>query len=350
MTEFYLPKISPVSKSLSQAIQEKIDSKTKPLGSLGNLEAIAFQIANIQNTLSPNLNHPILTLFAADHGVTEEGVSAYPKEVTWQMVLNFLNGGACSNVFAKFNQIDIEVVDAGVDHKWDQSFPNLHERKIGAGTHNFKNRPAMDKHEAERAIEQGFAWMKEERFHDSSLVLFGEMGIGNTSAASIILSCLTGLPLDVLTGRGTGIDEKAKAHKLEILKQAMARGGNPKDPFKILTEYGGFEIAMMAGAIYYSAYQKKIIIIDGFIATAAFALAHAMSSSVQEYCIFSHQSDEAGHKHVLDYYKVSPLLSLKLRLGEGTGALAAYPLVAMSLLFFNEMASFASANVSDKSE
>ena len=347
MSPFSLPKISPVTHVLRDKIREKIDTKTKPLGSLGALESVAQQIAEIQNTTSPSLRNPKLILFAADHGITEEPVSLYPKDVTWQMVFNFLRGGACANVFAKHSGIEVEVVDAGVDHDWDKSTIQLLQKKIRKGTSNFLKTPAMTKEEACLSMQNGIHLVMDDRYKDTNVFLFGEMGIGNTSSASMVLSHLTGIPLYKLVGKGTGLNPKGKETKLEILERAYLRTGKLSDPLEILSEFGGFEIGMMAGSMLGAASNQKVFLVDGFITTAAFFVAYHLNPLVKDYAIFSHVSDEEGHIIVLDHFQIRPLLKLNLRLGEGSGALAAYPLIELSVKFLNEMASFADAGVSD---
>lgn len=351
MSSFSLPKIPEITDAMREKIQAKIDSKTKPIGSLGVLEEIALQIANVQETLNPKIENPTLILFAADHGITEEPVSLYPKEVTWQMVNNFLLGGACANVFARFNGINVKIVDAGVDHEWNPLPPNLIQKKMGPGTKNFKLFPAMDRESAESCIQTGIDLVTSKDFQSTNFFLFGEMGIGNTSSASLIHHCLSGIPLDDLVGRGTGLNLEATNQKLNILKAAKSRTGQILDPIQVLSEYGGFEIGMMAGSMLGVASQKKIFMVDGFIATSAYLLAKSIDQNTKQFAIFSHKSDEAGHQTILKYLGANPLLQLKMRLGEGSGALAAFPLVSMAVSFLNQMASFGEANVSEtKSE
>ncbi|TGM87819.1 nicotinate-nucleotide--dimethylbenzimidazole phosphoribosyltransferase [Leptospira bouyouniensis] len=347
MSLFSLPKISPVTPVLRDQIRVKINTKTKPLGSLGALESVAQQIAEIQNTMTPKLQNPKLILFAGDHGITEEPVSLYPKDVTWQMVFNFLRGGACANVFAKHSDIDVEVVDAGVDHDWDDATNQLIQIKIRNGTSNFLKTSAMTKEEASQSLQNGINLISDKKYNDTNVFLFGEMGIGNTSSASLILSHLTGIPLSKLVGKGTGLNPEGKNIKLQILEKAYQRTGKLSDPLEILSEFGGFEIGMMAGAMLGAASKQNLFIVDGFITTAAYLIAHHLSPTVKDYAIFSHVSDEEGHIIVLNHYQIRPLLTLNLRLGEGSGALAAYPLIELSVKFLNEMASFADAGVSD---
>ncbi|XDD45969.1 nicotinate-nucleotide--dimethylbenzimidazole phosphoribosyltransferase [Leptospira sp. WS39.C2] len=347
MSPFSLPKISPVTEVWRDQIQQKIDTKTKPLGSLGALETVALQISEVQKTTSPSLEHPKLILFAGDHGITEEPVSLYPKDVTWQMVFNFLNGGACANVFAKHSGIEVEVVDAGVDHEWEKNTKHLIQKKIRRGTSNFLKTSAMTKEEVYLCLKTGLNLISEPKYKDTNIFLFGEMGIGNTSSASLILSHLTEIPLSKLVGKGTGLNPQGKETKLQILERAYQRTGKLSDPIEILSEFGGFEIGMMTGAMLGAAARQNLFLVDGFITTAAYLLAYHIDPNVKDYAIFSHVSDEEGHIIVLEHYKIKPLLKLNLRLGEGSGALAAYPLVELSVKFMNEMASFADAGVSN---
>lgn len=336
-------------QTLLDAIQTKVDSKTKPLGSLGKLEKIAKQVATIQNSLEPKISFPECFLFAGDHGITEESVSAYPKEVTWQMVLNFLQGGAASSVFAKHLGIGLQVVDMGVDYDFDPErlpvFSELIPKKIRKSTHNFLREPAMTTKEVLQGLQFGKEVIWNHSHPKSNFGILGEMGIGNTSSASLLLHGLTGLPLEDLVGRGTGLPEEKLVQKFNVLNQSLERGGNPSDPIELLAEYGGFEIVGMVGAYLALAEKKSTILVDGWISTAAFFLASKLEPSILEYALFAHTSGEKGHKLVLDYFGEEPLLDLQMRLGEGTGALAAYPLVQLSLAFFNEMASFEEAKV-----
>ncbi|BDA77594.1 nicotinate-nucleotide--dimethylbenzimidazole phosphoribosyltransferase [Leptospira kobayashii] len=338
----------PLEKDLAPKIQTKIDQKTKPLGALGELEKIALQIALIQNSLSPELKNPVLYLFAADHGITDEKVSAYPKEVTWQMVQNFLTGGACSNVFSNFHGFSMKVVDAGVDHEWEMQNPNLIVKKIANGTANFNKTNAMTMEQALLCLETGYEIIRTQTTDSQNVIAFGEMGIGNTSSASLIHHCISGIPLDELVGKGTGLDREGRERKQEVLKSSLKRGGTPTDPLEILSQYGGFEIAMMAGAFLAVGKTGKTILVDGFIATAAFAIANLIEPNLKDFCIFSHESEEVGHKKILAHYQVTPILRLGMRLGEGTGALAAYSILQLSVKFLNEMASFGEAKVSEK--
>jgi len=340
--------IQKVSEDLKDAVQKKINEKTKPLGSLGKLEDIALKIALIQKTLIPQLNNPAIVVFAGDHGICSSGVSAYPQEVTHQMVFNFLNGGAAINVFCRQNKINIKVVDSGVNFDFPQN-KDLINAKIAYGTKNFLNGQAMSVEECESAIEKGAEIVQSIFNSGCNVVGFGDMGIGNTSSAAVIISLLSGLPIEDCVGAGTGLDPQGVKKKIEILKQAIQNHPNvAKEPVSILTTFGGFEIAMVCGAILKAAGLKMVIIIDGFIITSAFLAAFKMNSNVKDYCIFSHLSGENGHKKILKELQVKPLLNLRMRLGEGTGVAVSYPVIQSAVNFLNEMASFESAAVSNK--
>ena len=339
------------SVALQTALQQKINQKTKPLGALGELENLALQIGLIQKTLSPQLNQPTILVFAADHGIANHGVSAYPQAVTAQMVLNFLQGGAAINVFAKQNKMVLRVIDAGVNHDFATE-PNLSntliDAKIDFGTRNFLIEPAMSLTQCEQAIAKGAALAKTEFDNGCNVLGFGEMGIGNTSSASCLMSVLCGIPIERCVGRGTGLDDAGVARKTAILKQAIQHHAlRGQDAIQTLATFGGFEIAMMTGAMLSAAEHKTLLIIDGFIATAALLVACKLQPNILDYCVFAHCSNETAHRQMLDYLKAKPLLNLNLRLGEGSGAALAYPLIEASVNFLNEMASFASAGVSE---
>lgn len=328
-------------------IQKGIDSKTKPLGALGRLETLAHQICMVQQRLDPQLSNPTVLVFASDHGIAAEGVSAYPAAVTHQMVLNFLAGGAAINVFARQNDFALHVVDAGVNHEFADT-RGLIRAKIRAGTRNFLHEPAMTTTECDQALQTGADLVRRFQGAGSNVVAFGEMGIANTSSAAVLASLLRGLPLAQCVGRGTGLDDAGLARKQAVLAQSVRNHGHLGNPLDVLQTFGGYEIAMIAGGIMEAAKLRMLILIDGFIVTAALAAAHALRPDVLPFCIFSHCSDEAGHATLLASLEVRPLLDLGLRLGEGTGAALAYPLVKAAVAFMNEMATFESAAVSDK--
>lgn len=345
MNTLQLPKIQAVSLEIENKIQACLDGKTKPLGALGRIEEIATQIARIQSSINPAMKTCRLFLFAGDHGVAASGVSAYPKEVTRQMVLNFLDGGAAANVFAVVNDVSVTVVDAGVAGE-----PIVHNRlasrRIGPGTQNYIEQPAMSKAELNLALHNGIELGSE---IDSDAVAFGEMGIGNTSSAALLTHKLSGHSLIDIVGRGTGLDDLGLKKKQDLLKLASDRTANKLTPNRALQEYGGFEVATMVGAILGAASAKRLVLVDGYIATAAALVAVKMKPEARAYCLFSHESAEKGHKLMLDLLGARGLLDLELRLGEGSGALLAWPLVKCAAEMMTRMASFSSAEVSDGS-
>jgi len=315
---------------------------------LGALERVALKIGRIQHTLSPQLKQPTMLVFAGDHGIAREGVSPYPQEVTYQMVFNFLAGGAAINVFCRQNGISIKVVDAGVNFDF-APHPDLINAKIAPGTQSYLHGPAMSNVQGEAALAKGAELVQAAFDGGCNIIGFGEMGIGNTSSAAVLLSLLGGVPIEECVGRGTGLDDPGLARKKEILAQAIKN--NPVDTssaLAVLATFGGFEIAMMAGAMLKAAELKMIVLVDGFITSAALLAARAFNPHVLDYCIFTHQSHERGHQKMLACLGAEPLVNLEMRLGEGSGAAVVYPLIMAAVNFLNEMASFESANVSQK--
>jgi len=340
--------IQTVDTGLATALQAKIDGKTKPPGSLGRLEALALQLGLIQNTLTPRLAKPHILVCAGDHGAAKAGVSAYPQDVTWQMVENFLAGGAAINVLARQAGIALTVVDAGVNHDFGVR-PGLVDAKVAPGTENYLEGPAMTAAQRDAALAHGERIVRGLADGGCNVLGFGEMGIGNTASASLITHCLTGAPLATCVGRGTGLDDAGLERKRMLLAQALPRyAGAHDDALAVLAQFGGFEIAMLAGAMLAAAERRMLLLIDGFIVTAALLVAARISPVILGYCVFAHHSDEVGHAVQLDYLGAAPLLQLGMRLGEGTGAALAYPLVAAAAAFLDEMASFESAGVSNK--
>jgi nicotinate-nucleotide--dimethylbenzimidazole phosphoribosyltransferase len=331
---------------MKEKLQHKIDFKTKPIGSLGKLEEIALKIGLIQNTLSPELKKPVHLVFAADHGLADEGVSPYPKEVTFQMIMNFLNGGAAINVFCKQHHIDLKVIDAGVDFNFPEE-SNLIHKKLARGTKSILKEPAMTVELCKQAIQAGRDILNEEFKNGSNVVSFGEMGIGNTSSAALLLHKFAGIPIEDCTGRGTGHDDEGLKRKTDILKKASEMH-QAESPLEILATFGGLEIAMICGAILQARENNMLIIMDGFIVTSALIAAYHMEPSVLDNLIFSHHSHEKGHTLMLEHLNAEPLVNLNMRLGEGTGAVVVYPIIESALLFLNEMASFEDAGVSNK--
>ncbi|MCO4293827.1 nicotinate-nucleotide--dimethylbenzimidazole phosphoribosyltransferase [Solitalea sp. MAHUQ-68] len=337
--------IQPVKKELAAEINHKIDFKTKPAGALGDLEQIALKVSMIQETLSPELTKPHLVVFAADHGIAQSGVSKYPQEVTYQMVLNFVQGGAAINVFSRQHGISLKVVDAGVKGDFN-GMPAVIDQKIAHGTENFAEQPAMTLEQAELALLKGAELVAQIAESGCNVIGFGEMGIANTSSAAVIMHKVMGIPLDGCVGRGTGLSDEQLDGKIKILQHAVEKY-TVSSPMEVLRTFGGFEIAQMTGAMLKAAEMKMIILIDGFIATSALLIAQALVHEVRDYCLFCHQSDESGHRLMLDYLNAQPILKLNMRLGEGTGAALAYPIIQSAVNFLNEMASFESAGVSN---
>ena len=341
--------ITPPDTVLDQALQDAIDNKTKPKGSLGLLERVAWRVGRIQGTLAPRFEHPTLLVFAGDHGAAKAGLSAYPQDVTWQMVENCLGGGAGVNVFARAGGLSVQVVDAGVAHDFSTR-PDLIDAKIAPGTRNYLDEPAMTRAQCIAAIETAAALVRRLSAEGCNVLAVGEMGIGNTASAALLTHLLTGTPLADCVGRGTGLDDAGLARKRELLQQAVARAALPPDAeaLDVLAEFGGFEIAMMTGALLAGGECRMTLLIDGFIATSALLVAARLAPAILDYCIFCHCSAEPGHQAQLRALGGEPLLDLGLRLGEGSGAALAYPLICSALAFLNEMASFDSAGVSKK--
>jgi nicotinate-nucleotide--dimethylbenzimidazole phosphoribosyltransferase len=348
MQKFHIESTS--NETLQAALTRQINQKTKPLGALGRLETLALQLGLIQNTERPVLQQQTMLVFAGDHGIVAEGVSPYPQAVTAQMVLNFLNGGAAINVFARQHGFQLHVIDSGVNAVFDPH-PLLIDAKLGMGTLSFLHHPAMTPEECTQAITRGAAIARDAIAQGCNVLALGEMGIGNTSSASCLMSVLCGLPLHQCVGRGTGLNDKGLDHKLSVLTTALqTHHVDAKDPLQVLSVFGGFEIAMMTGALLAAAEARVTLLIDGFIATSALLVAAKLYPQVLDYCVFAHCSDENGHGKMLEHLNVQPLLHLSLRLGEGTGAVLAYPLLQSAVAFLNEMASFESAGVSGKNQ
>lgn len=338
-----------VDRSRTADFQAIIDRKTKPVGSLGRLEALALQLALIQQTPTPGITAPHILVCAGDHGAARAGVSAYPQEVTWQMVENFLAGGAAINALTRAAGIELVVADAGVAHDFGLR-PGLVDAKIAAtGTASYLDGAAMTIDQCRKALDNGAAVVERIAATGCNALGFGEMGIGNTASASLLTHCLTGLPLADVVGRGTGLDDAGVARKRALLEGALALYDGPRDDaLGVLARFGGFEIAMLAGAMLEAARRRMVLLIDGFIVTAALLAAYRLKPAVLDFCVFAHRSGEAGHGLQLVFLDAVPLLDLRLRLGEGTGAALAFPLLHAACAFMNDMASFESAGVADK--
>lgn len=351
-----LPILSDIrDAALTELLQRTLDNKTKPQGSLGRLEMLALQIGQILGTTAPVLDAPQMVVFAGDHGLTARGISAYPSDVTWQMVENFLAGGAAVSVLSRQNGIALTVVDCGVRHDFLAGHPagsvrsGLQVRKVAgaeSGTADSCAGRAMTTAQCTAAIVQGMDLVKD---LPGNALLLGEMGIGNTSAASLILSRLAGLDISICTGAGTGLDAPAVQRKTDVLREVLQKHADAVAPLDVLAAMGGFEIATMVGAVLQAAAERRVIVVDGFIATSAIVVANALQPLVLQRCVFAHRSGERGHEFMLQYLGVQALLDMGLRLGEGSGAALAWPLLQSACTILREMASFASAGVSEKS-
>ncbi len=345
---FTLPKIAPLNEAMQAAARERQNNLTKPPGSLGRLEELSIQLAGILEQERPSIARKAVIVMAGDHGVVAEGVSAFPAEVTPQMVLNFLYGGAAINVLAKVAGARVIIVDMGVavdmpDH------PGLIKRKVAYGTQNMAVGPAMTQQQAEAALQAGIDIVTAEIEKGLDLVAIGEMGIGNTTPATAITAAFTGLPAAQLTGRGTGVDDAGLARKVEVIEKALAvNKPDSSDAMDVLMKVGGLEIAGLAGVVIGAAAQRVPVVIDGFISSAAALVAAELVPAVKPYLIGSHESVEIGHQAILQRLGIRPLFDLNMRLGEGTGAAIAFNIIEGAARVLDEMATFAEAGVSGK--
>jgi nicotinate-nucleotide--dimethylbenzimidazole phosphoribosyltransferase len=344
---FTVPAIEDIAQpALAARLRQQLDNKTKPLGSLGRIEALAQRLGLVLGSESPELQAPQLVVFAGDHGLAARGVSAYPSDVTWQMVENFLAGGAAVSVLARQHGIGLTVVDCGVRHDFAPR-SGLVIHKVASGTADALEGLAMSAAQRDTALANGAALVKA---LPGNALLLGEMGIGNTSAASLLMSRLTGLDIVDCTGAGTGLDAEAVQRKIGILREVLARHPDAQTPLDALAAFGGFEIATMVGSVLQAAAERRVIVVDGFIASSAVLVAAALQPGVLQRCVFAHRSGERGHALLLAHLKVEPLLDLGLRLGEGSGAAMAWPLLVSACAILREMASFESAGVSRQDE
>jgi nicotinate-nucleotide--dimethylbenzimidazole phosphoribosyltransferase len=336
--------IQSTEKEIVPFLVEKIDNLTKPKGSLGRLEEMAVQIGTIQQTLTPSLAHPHHIVFGGDHGIVAEGVSYSPAEVTPQMVFNFMEGGAGINFLARQHQITMKIVDAGINFDFN-GLEELIDMKVRKGTRNYLHEAAITHEEYELCIERGAQVVRDCYKAGCNVISFGEMGIGNTSSSSIWMNRFTGIPLDQCVGAGSGFDSEGVKRKYNILKQALENYTGDGSVIDVLCYFGGYEMLMAVGAMLQAAELNMVILIDGFIMTNCLLAASKLYPEVLEYAIYGHQGDEAGHKLVLDYLQAAPLLNFGMRLGEGTGALCAYPLIDSAVRMINEMSTFKHAKV-----
>lgn len=351
--------IHPIDKTLQTAIQTKIDNLNKPKGSLGRLEELAMQVCLIQQTLEPSLAHPCHLLLGGDHGIEREGVSVSPREVTWQQMINFTHGGGGVNMFCRQHGFKLRIVDVGVDYDLSK-VDGIIDRKIAYGTKNFLYEPAMSEAEFDQAIQIGSKLVDDCISEGCKVLCIGEMGIANTSPSSIWMHLFTNIPLEKCIGAGAGLDAPGIRHKYEILSQAISRHQSYLSPLTIpeqssptrslshlspLRIFGGFEMIAAIGAMLRAAEQHLMILIDGFIMTACALAAIQLYPAAQDYMIFTHCGDESGHKAMLDSINAKPLLHLGLRLGEGTGALCAFPIIDSAVRMMNEMNNFDNAQI-----
>ena len=330
--------------ALAAALRHKIDRKTVPHGALGRLAALAERLGAILGTTEPRLDKPQLVVFAADHGIAARGVSAYPSDVTGQMVGNFVAGGAAVSVLARQHGIAQTVVDCGVRRDFDAA-PGLHTAKIAPGTADCSVGPAMSAAQCGQALANGIELVKG---LTGNALLLGEMGIGNTSPAALLTARLGGIDVAEVTGAGTGLDAAGIARKTAVLREALAANAGATAPLTVLAALGGFEIATMVGSVLQAASERRVVVVDGFIASAAVLVASKIAPHVLQRCVFAHRSDERGHARLLQLLGAEPLIDMGLRVGEGSGAALAWPLLVSACAILNEMASFESAGVSDK--
>jgi len=343
-----LERIKPVSAELLQQAQAKLDNKTKPLGSLGRLEEFGRRVAAISGTLAPDTAKKVIFTFAGDHGVTEEGVSAFPREVTPQMVLNFLAGGAGVNVLARHTGVEVRVVDVGVDYDFDDT-PGLIRRKVARGTRNLAKGPAMTRDETLAALQVGIDLADRCKAEGVAMAGTGEMGIGNTTPSSAIIAAISGISPRELTHRGTGINDAALENKVRVIEQGLALNRpDPTDPLDVLTKVGGLEIAAIAGLVLGCAANGIPVVVDGFISTAGALIASELHPHVRDYIFAAHESVEIGHRFMLERIGAAPILDLGLRLGEGTGAALAMGLIEAGVKVLKEMATFEQAGVAEQ--
>jgi len=349
MGTFGLPevvsKISAVNPELDQAIWEKMDAQARPSRSLGRLEEFAFRVARIFGTLTPEIKGKTIFTFAGDHGVAEEKVSAFPQEVTHEMVANFIRGGASVNVIAGFYGIEVSVVDIGVKGDFE-GMPELVRRKVAHGTRNFLKEPAMTEAQAMQAIQVGVDLVSEKAADGVNLFGTGDMGIANTTPSTAVLCAVTGMSPETVTGRGTGIDEATLKRKIEVIRQGLEKHHpDPKDPIDILCKVGGFEIAGIAGEILGAALNRCPVVVDGFISTAGAMIALLLNPNVKDYMFMAHRSQEPGHNEMMRWIGLDPIVDLAMRLGEGTGAAIGMNLLELSTHVLNDIASFEEAAV-----
>ena len=342
-------RISAPDEAMRPALQDKIDNLNKPKGSMGRLEELALQIGLIQQSLNPVLRHPCHLLFGADHGIEREGVSVSPREITWQQMINFSRGGGGVNMFCRQHGFELFLIDMGVDYDLTP-YPSILNRKIARGTRHFLHEPAMTSEEADRCLDIGAQLVSDCHAKGCNIISIGEMGIGNTSPSSVWMHLLTDIPLEQCVGAGAGLNTEGIRHKLDILRQAVAHfqatlaGGRPA-PEVVMRHFGGFEMVAAVGAMLRAAELGMVILVDGFIMTACMLMATRLCPAVHPYAVYCHEGNEAGHRLLLHALHARGLLQLGLRLGEGTGALCAYPVVDSAVRMLGEMNNFENAHI-----
>ena len=345
-----------IDYSLAPALQEKIDNLNKPKGSLGRLETLALQVGLIQHSLTPRLTYPCHILFGGDHGIEREGVSQSPRDVTWQQMINYVKGGGGVNVFCRQHGFKLRVVDVGVDHDFDPKlYPNIIPRKIAYGTNDFLHTEAMSREQYERCMAVGAEMVDDCQSEGCNIICFGEMGIGNTSPSSILMHLFLDIPLEKCVGAGSGLDSEGVCHKLEVLTNAVSnynrRAVNPYAPHSIgwaetiIRYFSGYEMVAAIGGMLRAAQYNMVIMVDGFIMTACMLAASQLNPDIIDYAVFGHCGDESGHQLMLQAMGAQPLLHLDMRLGEGTGAICAYPIVESAVNMLNEMDNFQHAGI-----
>lgn len=341
MIQFQIKKPDTAIRSL---LEEKINALTKPKGSLGRLEEIALQVGWVQQSLTPTLRHPVNVIYAADHGIADEGVSKSPKEVTRQVIHNFLNGGAGICFLARQHGVELKIVDGGVDFDFPP-IPQLIDRKVRKGSRNFLYEAALTREELDLALRYGADIVSDSHREGSNIISFGEMGIGNTATSSMWMTCLTGTSLPDCVGAGSGLDSEGVRHKCDVLQKALENYSGSTEVLDVIQYFGGYEMVMAVGGMLRAAELGMIILVDGFIMTNCVLAASRLYPEMLSYCIFGHCGDEAGHRRILDHLEAKPLLDLGLRLGEGSGSICAYPIVDSAVRMINEMHSFSQASI-----
>ncbi len=339
-------KVTPRTTTLEREAWQIWDAKAKPQLSLGRLEELVVEIVAMRGELRPSLGNPTLLLFASDHGIVAEGVSSSPQEITWQQCLNFARGGGAIGLMCRENEINLKVIDVGVNYDFDPALEIIN-RKVDYSTTNFAHQKAMSREQLKLALKGGQEELLSLADNQVKVVAFGEMGVGNTASASALMASLTGIPIEECTGKGAGLSDEGLLHKQAVLRRALTLHGEVIDPLLALETYGGFEIAAIVGGMIEAAHQRMVILIDGFITSVAALIATKIDPAVRDYLIFCHQSKESGHARLLELLGANPLLDLSMHLGEGSGAALAWPIIRQALNLYLDMTPFSDAEVTD---